>query len=268
MLRELEAHQMSVIYTNITPNSGQIDPSKNNEDPIFKNAKEAVIVAFDKLYNSNSYEIIGSGKTLAKAAGQNVELLINYTNIKYSTGVEFDEFIRKETQSNFGQTDATQSIYKNGKKYQRNGTNIRKSGDKWIADFSGNFSDRTQSVTKHPWHIVNEDTVSANKFFSFARDKSGNIAYYKATVLLDVKTSVVDYAKSIQEEGGTSLPQFSYIEMACIIDRDGNMLSYTLTEEMTLIKHIVVDIKTTTTNQMTNIVISTNQTPSIPEIQI
>ena len=252
----------------MTPNNGQVDSSKNKEDPIFKNAKEAVIVAFDKLYKSNSYEIIGSGKTSAEAAGQNVELLINFTNIKYDTGTEYDEIIRKETQTNFGQTDATQSIYKNGRKYQRNGTNIRKSGDSWIADFSGDFQDRTQSVTKHPWHIVNENTILANKFFSFARDKSGNIAYYKATVLLDVQTAVVDYAKSIQEEGGTTLPQFSYIEMACIIDRDGNMLSYTLTEKMTLIKHIVVDITTTTLNKITNIVLSTNQTPTIPEIKI
>ena len=120
-------------------------------------------------------------------------------------------------------------------------------------------------VTEILWSVIGGSKLSKR----ISNDvKSGNIAYYKATVLLDVQTAVVDYAKSIQEEGGTTLPQFSYIEMACIIDRDGNMLSYTLTEKMTLIKHIVVDITTTTLNKITNIVLSTNQTPTIPEIKI
>lgn len=268
MLREIEAHQLNVIYTNVTPNSGQVDSSKIKEDPIFQNAKEATIFAFNKLYNSTSYEIVGSGRTNAEAAGQNVELVMSFTNIRYATGTEFDEIVRKETQTNFGQTDATQSIYKNGRKYQRNGTNIRKSGDSWIADFSGDFQDRTQSITRHPWYIINDQTISMNKFFSFTRDKNGQIAYYKATTILDPKTSVVDYARSIKEEGGTTLPVFSFVEMACIIDRDGNLLSFSMVEEMTLTKHIVVDISTTTTNRTTSVIISTNQNPSLPEIQI
>ncbi len=267
MLREIEAHQLNVIYTNITPNSGQVDPSKNKELPKYKNAKEAVNVAFQKYYNSTSYEIEGNGRTIAEAVGQEVEIVMSFTNVKYSDGVVFNEFVRKETQTNFGQTDAAQTIYKDGRKYKRNGTNIRKSNGRWIADFSGNFHDVTRSTTSHPWYIVNENTITASKFFSFARDDYGNIAYYKATVLLDPKEATKEYAKNIQEEGGTSLPSFGYVEMSCIIDRDGNLLSYTVQEEMTLTKHIVTDITTTTKNTITGVVLSMNQTPSRPEIQ-
>ena len=268
MLKEMEAHQLNVIYTNITPNGGQVDPSKNKEAPKYKNAKEAVAVAFANLDKSSSYEIVGNGRTVAEAAGQTVEIVMSFTNIKYQTGTAFDEFVRKETQTNFGQTDAAQTIYKNGRKYKRNGSNIRKSGDRWIADFSGNFHDVTQSITSHPGYIINNDTIVANKSFSFARDGNGNIAYYKATVLLDPKTSTKYYARNIKEEGGTTLPSFAYVQISCIIDRDGNLMSYSIQEEMTLSKVIVVEITTTTTNKTTCVVLSTNQNPSRPEIQI
>ena len=268
MLRQIQTHQLSVIYTNLTPNSGQVDPSKNKEMPKYKNAKEITIQAFSRLKNSSTYEIVGSARTVAEALGQTVEVVSNHTNIKYEDGVEFNELVRKETQTNFGQTDATQTIYKNNRKYQRKGTNIRKSGEQWIADFSGGFQDITKGVTSYPWYVVDNETILASKFFSFARDDYGNIAYYKATTLLDSNKAAFSYAKSVQEEGGTSFPIFTYIELSCIIDRDGNMLSYYMEEKMTVSKKIVVDITTTTLTKSTSIVLSTNQSPSRPEIQI
>ena len=268
MLADLEAHQLAVIYSNVTPNSGQVDMTKVPEKPMYTNAKDAVIDAHNKLYSYSAYEIWGYGTTRAEAVGQQVEVGIGYKNYKFLTGTQLDENVRKEINSNFGQTDSIQILYKNGNRYERHGTNIRKEGNYWTADFTDNFVLKNLTTRKHNFYIVNEQTVQFSKSFSFARDEKGMIAYYKATVILDPKESVKEYAIDIMEQGETSFPEFSFVELACIIDRDGHLMSYTTTEKMTLSKHIVVDITTTTTSEFTSIIMSHDVAPRIAEPNI
>ena len=268
MLQELQTHQLAVIYSNVTPNDGQIDTTKVPEAPIFTNAKEAVISAFEKFNNYDTYEILGHGSTTAVALGQTVQIGIGYKNYQFSNGTQLDENVRKELYSNYGQTEAVQNLYKDGKRYVRYGTDIRLSGEYWIATFNSGFTFRNSSINYHTSFVINAQTTQFAKSFSFTRDNKGRIAYYKATVILDPKLSTFDYARDIQEEGGTSFPEFSYIEIACIIDRDGHLMSYTSTEKMTLSKHIVFDITTTATTTRTSLIVSHDVDPSIPEPQV
>ena len=267
MIAELEAHQLNVIYSNVTPNNGQVT-SNEKEAAKFKNGIEAVIYAFDQFFNYKSYESEGSGRVTAEAAGQNVEVVTSIRNARFESGTEFDEVVRKETKTNFGQTDAVQIVYKNNKKYSRKGSNIRSSSGRWVADFNSTFEDVTQSITKQQFYVVNEETVRTCRDYSFTRTNDGKIEYYKAIVILDPVKSTYGHAKNMQEEGGTSFPEFSKLEISCIIDRDGHLLSYTVLEKMTLTKKIVIDITTTMTMETTTIILSHNKTPKISEPQI
>ena len=173
-----------------------------------------------------------------------------------------------ETKTNFGQTDATETVYKNNERYERKGKNVRKENDKWVADFSGNFKKSNYSIKHHPVYLVNNNTVQYNKSFSFVRDADNKILYYKACVLLDSVTAVKEYGQNIKEEGGTSFPEFSEIELSCIIDRDGHLMSYAVSEKMKINKTIVVDITTTTTNKLNYIILSHDVQPSVQEPKI
>ena len=268
MITTLRSKQLYDMYLNLDQDEGQTENIKINENPIFNNAKEAVIFAYNRLVNYKSYDIDGSGVTNAEAVGQQVEVKINYRNVKFLDGVQMDENVRYETQTSFGQTEAAQYAYKNGQRYRRFGSNIRYSNGRYIADFNGSFSQYNSVVKSHPFYIINESTVTYEKMFSFTRKSNGRIAYYKATVFLDTSASVANYAKDIQEQGGTSYPSFSSVELSCIIDPNGDLMSYTATEKMTLSKTIVVDITTTTTTVTTSVLLSHDVEPSVPKPNI
>lgn len=267
MLAELEAHQLNVIYSNVTPNNGQVI-SNEKESAMFKNGTEAIIYAFDKFFSYKTYESQSSGRVTAQAAGQNVEVVTSIRNARFADGAEFDEVVRKETKTNFGQTDAVQIVYKNNKKYTRKGSNIREQAGRWIADFNSSFEDVTQSITEQQFYVVNEETVRTCRDYSFTRTEDGKIEYYKVSAILDPVKATYGYAKNMQEEGGTSFPEFSRLEISCIIGRDGHLLSYNVLEKMTLSKKIVIDITTTMTMETTTIILSHDKTPNISEPQI
>ena len=265
MRDELRAYQKYVMLANLTPNNGQSE-GKDMEAPKYKNAKDATLDAFNKLANYEMFEMDSKMVTTAVAAGQNVEILINSNDYKYQDGTVLNRVVRKETKTNFGQTEAVETIYTGTQKYNRKGSNIRIENGKCVADFSGNFSICNSKITKKPFYELDKASSLFSQKFSFVRDKNGKIAYYEATVSVGDPNSVVkNYATEIQEAGGTTFPNFSFLEISSIIDRDGNLISYAVTEKMTFSKKIVIDITTTTT---TNVLVSFNQTPSNPKPSI
>ena len=265
MLAELEARQLNDIYNNTTNDSSS--GGGKNETPMFKNAIEAVCFAFDKFINYSTFEIKGSGTVKSSAVGQNVEIVVDMYTAKYDDGIIYNNTVRKETKTNFGQTDATETVYTGTEKYRRLGNNIRKSGDNYIADYSGPFKKVNSEVTSFAYFVVNTETALYSKSFAFVRNKDGSIAYYKASILLDSQKATMDYAQEIKETGGTSLPNITYLELDCIIDRNGELLSYTSIETMTMKKKIVVDITATANNNFTYYFLSHNETPSVAKPQ-
>lgn len=262
-LKQIEQEQLNSIYSNVSPNTGTIN-KKEVEQPMFKNAKEAVVFAFNNFYNYTTYETETKGYSTAEVLGQNVEVMIQTRSCRWDDGLEFEENMMLETNSNYGQSKATQNLFLNGK-YTRVGTNLRNNNGTLMADFSGKYEKADSVLTSKPMLIINNQTVLQNVGFSFVRDKNNRILYYTAHVKLDTEETVKYYGQSIKEQGGTSFPIFSELEITCNINRDGNLINYIAHEKMTLTKTIVVEITTTTTNDYITTLKSFNQTPSIPK---
>lgn len=264
MLAELEARQLNLIYSQTTPNSGNGNAQVELESSAFKNAIDASICAFTKLRTYSTFEIEAKGITESSAAGQNVEIKMNSISVKFENGIYYNKTVRKETKTNFGQTDGTETVYTGTAKYVRKGENVRQEGDIYVADFSGKYEKQNSEVLSYAYYEINENTVLSSKSFSFVRNPDGTIAYYKATIICDAKGATGKYAKEIQEQGGTSYPNVSYLEISSIIDRDGNLLSYNINETMSMEKTIIISVTATANNDITYIVVSHDQTPSVP----
>lgn len=265
MLAEIEKHQLNVIYSNVTERDGYVDNSRTPETPMFKDAKEAVVFAFEKLYSYNTFEIIAKGTNTSEAMGQKVTIKNSGRYARFEDGVEYELSKRLEIGSNFGQSGADEAIFKNGTRYVRYGKNIRTQGDDIIADFEGEYSKSNSKQTAIAMHIVNNETVVVKRSFSFVRDKDNKIAYYKASVMLDGELSTKTYGINVQEQGGTSYPNFSKVELSCIIDRDGNLISYQVNQTMTVVKNIIINITATVQSEITYTILSFNQKPSVVE---
>ena len=65
--------------------------------------------------------------------------------------------------------------------------------------------------------------------------------------------------------GKSTLPKFSRISLTCIIDKTGHLISMSTNEFMTLTKNVVIDVTVTTNNKLDYVLISHNETPSIPK---
>ena len=267
MLKQIEQNQLNSIFTNVTPNDGTIDPSKVAEDPIFRNGKEAVVFAFDKFYSYTNYETECTGITHAKAVGVDVEVLFTTKSAKWTDGMEYDQSIRIETKTNFGQSGADEIVYLNGK-YLRTGKNLKNNNGTLSADFSGEYKKVESKLTKRPIYLINNQTVLYSKAFSFIRDKDNKIMYYTATIMIDGNAAGKDYGIATQEQGGTSFPKFKEVEISCNIDRNGNLINYTTIEKYEVSKKVVVDVTTTLTNEYITVIKSFNKTPTIPKPQI
>lgn len=268
MLEDLKKYQLSTIYSNVTPNGGYVDPSKVLDTPIFKDAKDAVSKAFEKYNNYTTHEVVTSGISNTEALGVNVEVKSSGLSVKYSDGMRLERSNRIETHTNFGQNGGEEAVYFNGQKYIRYGSNIRISGDEVVADYSGNFQSVNSELNNAPVFIVNESTIEFKRSFSFVRDNNNRIIYYKATVTLDPDLSTKDCKIAVKEQGGTSTPKFSKVELSCIIDSEGTLLSYTINHVMTCSKKVIIDVTATIETETKYTILSYNQTPSVARPQI
>lgn len=268
LLDAVTEQQLYNIYSNVTPNDGYTDTSKVVEEPKFKDAKEAVIYAFNKFDNYTSFEMTSSGMNYSEAMGQNIEIKNNCTYVKYQDGLEFETACSYETKTSFGQSSAEQNVYFNGERYRRGGSNVRLSNGNAVADFSGGFSKSGSNLQHIPFHIVNSQTVKFKTSFSFVRDKNNKILYYKASVSLDPQLSTTYYGQNVQEQGGTSYPIFSKVELSCVIDRDGNLLSFEFDDTMMVTKKVLISVDATVNSQVVYTLVSHDVTPSIARPQI
>ena len=90
------------------------------------------------------------------------------------------------------------------------------------------------------------------------------------SIELDPVTSVVNYATAIQEEGGTSYPEFDFIYITLKMDSAGNMISYSVVEEMDASKTVPVlgNVSAHTRNEVETTIIGIDHTLPIAEPKI
>lgn len=232
---------------------------------IFSSGVEAITTAFDNLYNYSMYEMesIGTTKSDAPVLGI-IPIDMHSYSYKFADGLSFDRVFQDDVNDRVGQDKATETIFKDGKKYIRNGS-LKKSNGTLDGNFSGSFHQTSSQNTAHSFYIVTKSTIK-NCTFSIKR-QSGKILYYEVEANLDPKLAVKNYAIDVSEQGGTSIPQFDFVKMTCKIDKNGNLISYDINEKMSLSKSVPVigNVTTQTTNTISTKLISFNKTPSIAE---
>ena len=260
MEQNIYNYNISLINNGVSSDGASSQPQQKE---IFSSAKEAVCTAFDGLYKSKSFEISASGTSISSAVGQDVEILTGMLINRYDDGSEFQQTIKLETKTNFGQSSAQQYVYKNGKCHENDGSNIKNSSGTLSADFKNNFKEVQTQLKGVPMYLVTKSTVVKENYFTVKRTITGKIECYYASVLLSTYSSVKDYAIGIKEQGGTSLPEFSKIELNCVIDAEGNLVAYSVNEDCKLVKKVVFDITATVNNQIDYIVLSRNKTPKL-----
>lgn len=241
----------------------------STEKQLFTNGKQAVIYAFEKLWSSSMYELKTTGTTVAGAVGVNKTILIQCYGYRFASGVELSQTYRYDSDSIANQTAATETAYKNNKKYLRHGTFVNNNGV-YGGIFDSNLVLQSNSkLTGRAFYLINSSTVQKCTAFDITK-KDGKISYYTVSVWLDPATSTRNYAQSIMEEAETSYPSFDYINLNCKIDARGNLISFGVVEEMNATKNVPVlgNVNAHTKNSLDTIVVSTNKTPSVAEPNI
>lgn len=236
---------------------------------LFSNGKQAAIYAFDRLYNSSTtYELINIGKTHIKASVVDRVLEFQQHNYKFSDGLKYGISFRKDAASIANQSAATETIYYQGQKYIREGKFFDNNGT-FGGDFSGGFSKVNSSNTNGSFYIINSSTVQKCTSFTITKNE-GKIVCYNISIELDPVNSVVNYANGISEEGGTSIPQFDYVHITLKIDSAGNMISYSVVEEMNASKTVPVlgNVAAHTKNEVETIIIGIDHELPIAEPRI
>ena len=262
MQANLEKYNLNLINNSASSNGSA---SAEKEQPLFKNGIDAVVSAFELFYAYTSYEVKASGVITSEAVGQNIEIIMNGHFIKFDKDLEYQETRKIETKTNFGQTSASKVVYKNGQKYTCPGSNVQRDDMDLTATYSNNFSKTESSLNSIAFYLINKQTVLSENYYTIKRNPDGSINCYYASVELSPYTSITNYAKEIQEMGKSTLPKFSRISLTCIIDKTGHLISMSTNEFMTLTKNVVIDVTVTTNNKLDYVLISHNETPSIPK---
>lgn len=259
--REELYNQNQVISSGGDISAGELS---SNSKQLFSNGKQAVIYAFDKMISSSMYELVGTGKSYASAAGTSRVVDMSTYGCKYSDGMQLGQTCRKDGASIANQSAATQMLYYNQKKYKREGSLTTINGT-LSGTFSGDFKLVADSqLHSYPFYVINSSTVLKCTNFSISKS-DGKISQYNVSVQLDASLSTIYYGQAIMEEGGTTYPVFYYVYLDCVIDGAGNLKSYTITEEMDVTKNVPVlgNCTAHTKNVITTTVASVNQTPQM-----
>lgn len=242
-------------------------PTTNKQ--LFTSGKQVVIYAFQKLIASNSYELKMTGKTEARAVGVNKTVLMQCYGYKFENNFELSQTFRYDDAGIANQTAATETVYKDGKKYIRTGTFVNNNGV-YGGTFNTDFVLQTNTqLTSRPFYKIDKTTVQKCTDFNITK-VDGKISRYIVSVWLDPVLATKNYSQSIKEEADTSFPTFDYVHLNCQIDALGNLISYQTVEEMNASKSVPVlgNVNAHTKNTIETVVISTNQTPSIAKPKI
>ena len=248
---------------------GGVTETAPKENPIFDNAKDAVLSAFDNYNSASCYEVFVEGTTNSSAAGQNVLMKTQIKSYHFSTGEYFQETLQLEKGSNFGQTKGRQSYYTNNTRYDREAKSVYETNDGLNANFSGSYEEANPNALKKPTiYEVSKSTITKQLNFEVVYNPiSGRLTNYYASVELNPYLSTVDYAKSIADQGGSSLPDFKSVTLHIILDSQGNLISMRVEERFTLVKTIVINITADCKNVM-NYTINLNKEPTIEKPNI
>lgn len=239
------------------------------ETAIFSNSKEAGVYAFNQLYNFTSYEIFATGNFFMSALGYDVTGKLNIRAIQYDDKEQYMETVKYQSSgTSLGLTKGTKTLFANdGTRYDL----ITKSVTATSNSLSANYASSSWKVNEEPkstqigLYLVNASTIVSSTELEIVYNAiTKKISQYQFSLTINPKISTKDYAKMVYEQGGKTLPNFSNIILNCVLDNNGNLISFISNEEYTTQANLsLYEFTANVKNTITYNLLSYNSTVSV-----
>lgn len=215
------------------------------ETPIFTDATTAIDSTYNNFMNTNLSEYSAKGSLVIQASGMTFNVKIQQLQIIYSTGSKLCENRIWLENDKFGITNATQRVYKDGKIYKRDANKDKITYNEETGEISADYENQEFAYEideEYFTFIITKDTITRELYFKTNYNPySGKIESYSASASLHAKDAVKGYDKRLQREGDLlSVPNFTKLEVHCVINRDGTLRSATINESYTSSKSVPV----------------------------
>lgn len=208
------------------------DKTDNNqqqtETPLFYDAITAIDYAYNMLEQCSTREYQIKGSVNVTAAGMSVPVKVQSAQYYFASGAVLDETRQYELQTNMGVSKSKLTYYANGEMYLKETKDVFLTDDGVGANYSGNY-EKKGNYDYHVY-IINRSTIDKQLYFKVNYNAyTGKIDSYSASAKLNIKSAVKGYDKQIQRNGDlNALPEFSNLEIHCIIGADGVIKTATI----------------------------------------
>lgn len=210
--------------------SDQDEPS----EPIFSDGKTALLSAYDKFYNANSFYISASGTITTVAMGINIKISFQDTAVRYGDSRCYNELLIKYLDSS-----SMQSMLEHECQYAeqlyKSGSDINHRETLQVANQNGKLVGMNYSDPANPGRdalfvaenllIINEETIKEITYFEI-KYKNGKPKYYYVQAELDPEKAPVNFAKATTFKITTfnfGVPRYSKCTITAMIDANGNL---------------------------------------------
>ena len=210
------------------------EDSKNNqtqkETPLFYDAITAIDYAYKIVENCSSKEYQIKGNVNVTAAGIKVPVKVQVAQYYFANGAVLDETRQYELETNMGVTKSSLRYYTpDGTLYTKETQDIKENEKgELVVNYTSNF----QKTGNYNFtsYVINRATIDKALYFKVNYNAyTGKIDSYSASARLNIKSAVNGYDKQIQRNGSLdSTPQFSNLEIHCIIGPDGVIKTATI----------------------------------------
>ena len=239
------------------------------EKPIFETSLEAILTAYDAYNNFESCTINGKGYSVTEApviGKYYVEM--EQTSAKWSDGLIFNEVRCYQTQGNktfFDKTDGTASYSFNGERYNMKTSNVSFVNNTIIPNYDGcSYQKNPEYVQCRPLcYDITEETIKQIHYFNINYNKNGEIVNYEVSFNIN-QAGVQSYAEVIAKAGDLAkVPEFTNVAISMIIDSEGLIEVFKVTETYTVTKNFGFNVSTSLTNDLLYKITNINMLPTI-----
>lgn len=280
-----EYARYEAIYAEMLKQSSSLNNTKNYEEagnnqqsketPMFDNAKTAIDYAYNDYINSEFSEYMVKGTVTASASGVTMPINVQQLQIIYPSGTILCENRIWLENSSLASSiiTATQRVYKNGVIYHRVVKMDQMSFNKQTNEITASYGNtKFKKETNEDFYtfIVNRNTITRELYFKVNYNPyTGQVDSYSASASLHTKKAVDGYDKRLMREGDLlSIPEFSQLEIHCVINRDGTLRTATINESYSSTRKVpvlgTVSYSSTDSFNLTIVNLKTG-TPSIAE---
>lgn len=213
------------------------DETSNDDDPsepIFSDGKTALLSAYEKFYNANSFYISASGTITTVALGINIKLSFQDTAVRFDNTKAYNELLVKYLDASSMQSMMEKEVQYGEQLFLRNNEikhretlRVRNESGKLTGYEYGNIETPSEEkkLVANNLLIVNEETIKDITYFEI-KYKNGKPKYYYVQAELDPQKATVDFGKSTSFRITTfnfGVPRYSKCTLTAMIDAQGNL---------------------------------------------